>query len=87
MEFEEAFAFEVVGNEGNMCRIVVGEAAELNNGEEDVLIRFCCVGLGMEGVLVRMEGELGVQGKSEVLWSGGLSDVVSRCFGTREYHE
>lgn len=71
MEFEEACAFEVVGNEGDVCRVVVGEAAEEDKGEEDVLIGFCRVCLGMEGVLVRGEGEVGVEGKSEVLWSEG----------------
>ena len=48
----------------------MGEAAEEDKREEDVLIRFCCVGLGIEGVLVRGKDEVGVEGKSEVLWSG-----------------
>ena len=41
---------------------MVGEAAEEDKGEEDVLIGFCCVGLGMERVLVRGNGEVGVEG-------------------------
>ena len=40
----------------------MGEAAEEDKGEEDVLIGFCCVGLGVEGVLVRREGEMRVEG-------------------------
>ena len=60
-----------MGDDGDVRRVVVGEVAEPDEGEEDILIGFCRVGLGMEGVLVRGEGEVGVEGKSEVLWSGG----------------
>lgn len=69
MEFKEACAFEVVGNDGDVRRVVVGEAAEEDKGEEDILKGFCRVGFGMEGVLVWGEGEVGVEGKSEVLSS------------------
>ena len=71
MEFEEACAFEVVGNDGDICRVVVGKAAEEDKGEEDVLVGFCRVDLGLESVLVRRQGEVGLEGKSKVLWSGG----------------
>ena len=54
-----------------MGRVVVGEAAEEEEGEEGVLIRVCRVGFGMDGVLVMGEGEVGVEGKSEVLRSRG----------------
>lgn len=80
MEVEEACALEVMGNDGNVFRVVVGDAAEEDEGEEDVLIGFCRVGLWMEGVLVRGNAEVGVEGKSEVLWSGAVSDGISRCF-------
>ena len=78
MEVEEACAFEIVRYEGYVCGVVVGEAAEEEEREEGVLVGVGCIGFRMEGVLVRGKGEMGVEGKSEVLWSGGI-----RCnFGT-----
>ncbi len=76
MEVEEACTFEVVGDEGYVGRVVVGEAAEEEEGEEGVLVGVCRVGFGMEGVLVMGEGEVGVESKSEILRSGGVSDVI-----------
>ena len=53
MEVQEACAFEVVRDEGYVGGIVVGEAAEEEEGEEGVLVGVGCIGFGMEGVLVR----------------------------------
>ena len=67
MKVEEACAFEVMRYEGYVGGVVVGEAAEEEEGEEGVLVGVGRIGFGMEGVLVRGKGEVGVEGKSEVL--------------------
>ena len=75
VEVEETCAFEVVRDEGYVGGVVVGEAAEEEEGEEGVLVGVGRIGFGMEGVLVRGKGEVGLKGKSEVLWCGGI-----RCY-------
>lgn len=62
MQVEETCAFEVVRYEGNVGGVVIGEAAEEEEGEEGVLVGVGCIGFGMEGVLVRGKGEVGVEG-------------------------
>ena len=84
MEVEEAWAFEVVGDEGYVVGVVIGEAAEEEEGEEDVLVGVSRIGFGMEGVLVRGKGEVGLEGKSEVLWSGGIRCDFEALLGPEE---
>ncbi len=47
MEVEEACAFEVVGDEGYVGGVVIGEAAEEEEGEEGVLVGVGRIGFGM----------------------------------------
>ena len=72
MKVEEACAFEVVRYEGCVGGVVVGETAEEEERKEGVLVGVGCIGFRLEGVLVRGKVEVGMEGKSEVLWSGGI---------------
>ena len=84
MEVEEACAFEIVRYDGYVVGVVVGKAAEEEEGEEGVLVGVGSIGFGMEGVLVRGKGEVGVEGKSEILWSGGIRCNFETFWGPEE---
>ena len=82
MQVKKPCAFEVVRDDGYMFWVMVGEAVEEEEGEQRVLVGVGSTGFGMEGVLVGGKGEVRVEGKSEVLWKGGIRcDIIKTFLG------